>query len=1012
MISEDKKQQILQACKIEDVIGHYYDLKKSGKSLYTKCPMCGKEGKGKGLIVTASKQIYKCFSCDFSGKSAVAFLMETKHIDFIEAMKMLSEITNIPLTEIPAIKKKKNKLTYCDTQLKASGLTHNDVNFFIKVDKNTEKEVKVFESGTKDQYGNIDYTGDDIIIWYYNLEGLPIKYKSKSGRMRELFRIRYQNPDANHDQHGNPMKYASPAGSGSHLYIPEKLRRMYQESRSFKRLYIQEGEKKAEKATKHGMPSVGIMGIHNIAYKGRLPQEFQMIVQRCNVEEIIFVVDADWKDLSNELSPTKPVDLRPRTFASAVINFRDYFKTFKNLGIFLECYFAAIKPNEKEDKGIDDLLANTMVKEEMRLREDFDYAINDGKEGQGTFVEVHRVSGLATAKIYEFWNLQSAEAFVEVNRDKLKDLPEFIINRNQWRFNKSGNLELSQPLDNDEMYWEQVLAFDRSGNEKSSYRFRYLYGYNFFRNRGYGRIKMLGNNYLFCHVQNKTVEIVEPYQIKDYAMEFTKEVVKKHEKVDVMDMLYRGGKMYFGPDSLGNLDFVNPVFEHAGKDYQNLYFANKIWKVSADSIKEFDYSALENYVWKDKIRNFDAKHIPGLIKLREITKEYLDENNAETAMYDHIGKLDLVFSEKAKKSHFIQFIWNTGEFYWNKKFKIQNNGKHKPLDVDERTIEEKFETTQHFLSKATAYGYLLHQYFDKSKSKAVIGMDGKLSEVGASNGGTGKSVVGDSLREVISQVAIGAKNKKLTEDPFLMEEVNEKTDSVFLDDVRANLDFEFLFPYITGKFLVNGKGEKKFTIPDHLTPKLYISTNHAINGEGTSYKRRQFYIAFSDFYNDKHVPIDDFGINFFDDWGFDQWNLFYNFMAFCLQLYFKHGLINPPMERLIQRRLRQKVGEDFLQWADEYYTFDELQNEFLNHNDVNVAIPRKELNDSFFERNPTQRKYVTPRIFKEKFKAYCKYRNARFNPHKFFDKEMTVSGADDKGGGKESFTLGDEKYSI
>jgi len=210
---------------------------------------------------------------------------------------------------------------------------------------------------------------------------------------------------------------------------------------------------------------------------------------------------------------------------------------------------------------------------------------------------------------------------------------------------------------------------------------------------------MLGNNYLFCHVQNKTVEIVEPYQIKDYAMEFTKEVVKKHEKVDVMDMLYRGGKMYFGPDSLGNLDFVNPVFEHAGKDYQNLYFANKIWKVSADSIKEFDYSALENYVWKDKIRNFDAKHIPGLIKLREITKEYLDENNAETAMYDHIGKLDLVFSEKAKKSHFIQFIWNTGEFYWNKKFKIQNNGKHKPLDVDERTIEEKFETTQHFLFK-------------------------------------------------------------------------------------------------------------------------------------------------------------------------------------------------------------------------------------------------------------------------------------------------------------------------
>lgn len=50
----------------------------------------------------------------------------------------------------------------------------------------------------------------------------------------------------------------------------------------------------------------------------------------------------------------------------------------------------------------------------------------------------------------------------------------------------------------------------------------------------------------------------------------------------------------------------------------------------------------------------------------------------------------------------------------------------------------------------------------------------------------------------------------------------------------------------------------------------------------------------------------------------------------------------------------------FLQWADEFYIYDEIQNELLNYNTVNIATPRKELYDSFLERNPTQRKYVTP----------------------------------------------------
>jgi hypothetical protein len=91
-------------------------------------------------------------------------------------------------------------------------------------------------------------------------------------------------------------------------------------------------------------------------------------------------------------------------------------------------------------------------------------------------------------------------------------------------------------------------------------------------------------------------------------------------------------------------------------------------------------------------------------------------------------------------------------------------------------------------------------------------------------------------------------------------------------------------------------------------------------------------MAFSDYYNDNHKPVDDFGINFFNEWDNRQWNLFYNLMAGCLVLYFRSilegwsgknaGIVTPPMETIEKRRLRQMIGEDFLHWADAAYSCD------------------------------------------------------------------------------------------
>ena len=1022
-ISPDCIQRILSIAKIEEVIQDFSELRRSGTTLFTKCPKCDKEVKGKGLSVSPAKGIYKCFSCDWGGKYPTDFLMESQGMSYPDALKYLADKYHILLefeksAKGPQRKGGNKETTFRDHQLSMSGLTDADQKANVYVDENTQKIVDVFESGTRDQYGKIT-SGDDMIIWYYDLDAKPVKYiKPKTTREIQLFRIRWQNPDLHLDKYGKPTKYQSPSDSGTHLFIPEQIREAYRNRRVIKRLFIQEGEKKAIKACVGGLFSVGVMGIQNIAHNKVLPYAFELIIKACKVEEVIFVLDSDWDHLSNNLAPGSRVDQRPYSFYWAVSNFREYFKKFINMGIYLEIYFAYVRNNENQEKGIDDLLAGSLKETPMALYEDINSAINE-KDGAGKYIQLNKISAVSDLKLLEYWNLQNAEAFALKYFNILQNLPEFIIGKHKWRFNEKGKIEPAQPLQEDEQYWEKYTKEDKSGKEIQTYNFNYMYAYNFLKRRGFGRIKMMGREFELCQTKNKIIEIVEAYQVRDYMNEFTKEVAEKHEMVGIMNMMYRGGKMYFGPDSLSNIDFVHPVFEYADKNFQYLFFKEKYWKISSEGIEEKPMSELQNYVWQDKVNDFDAKLIgKEMITIDRVTDEFISKYKLNDNTYrPFIGQFDVVQSKEAKESHFVQFLINTGEFFWRS---FQDKKLRTPLSEDERTLDERFETNLHLVSKMTSIGYLLHKYRDKSCEKAVIGMDGKLSEVGESNGRTGKSLMGMAIGYVVPQVYIGAKSKDLENDPFIFEEVSEKSDNIFLDDVRANMDFEFLFPVITGRLTVNRKGQQKFTLPDRDTPKLYITTNHAINGSSASFKDRQFLIAFSDYYNETWKPTDEFGMNFFEEWDEKQWNLFYNFMANCLQLYFKaakvgwginhSGLISAPTERLEKRRLRQFVGEDFLSWAGEYFSIDENKSiDSLFGGNLNTEVPRSELYNDFLEKTPTQRKYMTPQRFKKKVLHWCEYLGLKFNPQHL--NKDGQPGGDDKRGGVEYFTIANARFS-
>lgn len=1018
IINEVKRQ-----AKISDFISDFIPVKKSGKSLVGDCPKCGGEKK---FSLDVAKDQFGCWVCDGAGKmgsGAVSFLMKySPGMDFITAIrwladyykiifddvempgkeKKLQQLEDVPLTSQRRTEKVKEK-SFRDKQLEESGLTEKDQKTMIAGEnKDTQIEVDRYVAATLNERYELT-AGDDLVMRYVGLDRKVITYQPKGGRnQREFVRVRWAYPDMHKDRHGDSMKYQSPPGSGTKLWFPERLISLYESKAQITTLYIQEGEKKADKATKHGMPSVGIMGIHNMADNKRLPHEFELIVKFCAVKNVVFVVDSDYGSISR--NPEKPADSRTRSFLSAAYNFQQYFFAFNNLGINLSLYFAVVKPNEAGAKGLDDLLNGPMNGKEDEVALDIKKTLNQ-KDGIGAYVDVHNISSWTWQKFNEFFHLSSVQDFAKHYKSQLEGRQVFKFRREIWRFRETPTeaeiVELAQPLGDNEKFYDEKNVFRRGGPEEIIFRFNYKRCYLFLGNRGYSRFKTPDQKKILIHVEKSIVREIERDDIKQYLNEFSEALPE-----EVQNLLYSGGSRYLSDDSLQNLRFIEPSFQECQKGIQYLYFKNCYWKITEKGISERQLTDLEGHIWQTQIADnhvevlkkpmMDIEYSP--TPAQKIQMEQFQKNYPEGTFTTDFstGKFEInSFSDDAINCHFLNFILNTSHFYWEKEQK-----------KEKLTDEERDENVRHFLQKVTSIGYLLHTHTDSRVTKAVIAMDGKLSEVGSSNGRSGKSLIGRAIQRVLPTVYIAGKATDLTNDRFLLEEVQPgRTKVLWIDDVRVNFDFEYFFPYITGGAKFETKGVRRTTLSPEQTPKLFICTNHAINGEGSSFSSRMIQLAFSDWYHDtddsRRTPIDDFGVNFFDEWNYEQWNLFFNFMATCLQLYFKYGIIDAPKERLQKRQLRQFIGEVFLEWAESFY--EKIENR-------NREIPREEITSTFFEKHPEQRRFIEPRKLKKKIVWFCKYKNFRFNPGR--EKNGRKDGGDIKKGGVEYFIVADQNYVV
>lgn len=264
-------------------------------------------------------------------------------------------------------------------------------------------------------------------------------------------------------------------------------------------------------------------------------------------------------------------------------------------------------------------------------------------------------------------------------------------------------------------------------------------------------------------------------------------------------------------------------------------------------------------------------------------------------------------------------------------------------------------------------GYLLHSFKTSANNKAIIFNDATISD--NPNGGSGKGLFWNALSKMKKVTMIDGKTFAFTKS-FPYQTVSTDTQILVFDDVRKNFSFESLFSVITEGLTIEYKGKDAIKIPVEKSPKILITTNYTVGGNGGSFQRRKFEVEMSPHFGAHHTPLDEFGHLLFDDWDAKEWARFDNYMIQCIQYYLEHGLVGNDFENL---RVRKFIGEtcpEFYEW-----TKDQIDMPFS----FNFRNDKKQVFQTFIDEYPDLRKWLTQRKFRSFLDTFAKFHGYTFS---------------------------------
>ena len=257
-------------------------------------------------------------------------------------------------------------------------------------------------------------------------------------------------------------------------------------------------------------------------------------------------------------------------------------------------------------------------------------------------------------------------------------------------------------------------------------------------------------------------------------------------------------------------------------------------------------------------------------------------------------------------------------------------------------------------------GYLCHRHHFSHMRKWVCVVDRHFDiQRQKANGGNGKSILINSLKNVMNVEPLNGKDfKKGRSDTFAFANVTPATEIAFFDDADDTFDTKRLFSRTTGDFHIRRMRQNPFSIDARKAPKIAITSNYPLGDNDYSTQRRQYLMEVSSYYKDaaetygetpfelhghKEIAVEDGGWN---DW---DWNAFYRYVWECVALYLDKGLPKQAEESDNFKRARLLLSMEGVDEREELLDyFTEKLNEFSkNGEDVFVDKFYKDTRSKF-----------------------------------------------------------------
>ena len=197
-------QEVIDRTDIEELIGRYVTLKRTGANLIGRCPFHSE--KTPSFTVTPAKHMFYCFGCQ-AGGSALTFVQKIENMDFAEAVEHLATRAGLPLPRESGAPEEKGvprkrvlemnleaarffRACLFDPRVGAVGM-----DYFKRQRRLSEATIKHFGLGyAPNDFGALHrhmrqkgYTDDELIAAY-------LCGRSQKGNVYDLFRNRVMFP--------------------------------------------------------------------------------------------------------------------------------------------------------------------------------------------------------------------------------------------------------------------------------------------------------------------------------------------------------------------------------------------------------------------------------------------------------------------------------------------------------------------------------------------------------------------------------------------------------------------------------------------------------------------------------------------------------------------------------------------------------------------------------------------------------------------------------------------------